>query len=141
MKKILLLIILVSSWLPQLFAQGRSVSGKVTDSNGEAVVGANIVEKGTDNHAITDSRGMFTITISRSNSLLRISCIGFTTREVTAGKTANLQVVLNSDRTSLGEVVVVGYGTQKKASVVGAISQVKATELQQSSTPNLSNSI
>lgn len=141
MKKISILIIMTIAWLPQLFAQGRQVTGRITDANGEAVIGANVVEKGTNHHATTDTRGGFNITVGGAGSILHISCVGFATTDITVGRQTNLQVTLSADRTNLGEVVVVGYGTQKKESVVGAISQVKATELQQSSTPNLSNAL
>lgn len=141
MKKIIILIVITLAALPQLFAQGRLVTGKVTDANGEAVIGANIVEKGTGNHATTDTKGGFSLQVTGNNSVLHVTCVGFAAKDITVGGQARASITLSADRTNLGEVVVVGYGTQKKESVVGAISQVKATELQQSSTPNLSNAI
>ena len=141
MKKILILIIFICITLPQLFAQGKTITGKVSDANGEGVIGATVQEKGTVNATITDVNGSFKIKLTGANSKLLISFIGFTTKEVTVGNQTDLRVKMEVNVTQVDEVVIVGYGTQKKASVVGAISTVKATELKQSSTPNLSNAI
>lgn len=141
MKKILTIVIFLCLSLPQLFAQGKLITGKVIDQAGEGLIGANVVEKGTNNRATTDSKGEFKITLSRASGTLQVSYIGYTNREVVVRNQSAIIITMSSDDTKLDDVVVVGYGTQKKASVVGAISQVKAEELQQSSTPNLTNAI
>lgn len=141
MKKILILILFICMTIPQLFAQSKTVTGKVLDTKGDGIVGATVKEKGTGNASITDVNGNFKIKLSGTNSRLVISFIGDVSNEVVVGNQTNISVTLESDITQMQEVVVVGYGTQKKASVVGAISTVKATELQQSSTPNLSNAL
>lgn len=147
MKKILTIILSLFLALPQVFAQGvgvatagRQITGRIVDANGDGMIGANVVEKGTTNRAIADSKGEFKITLIKSNSTLVVSYIGYISQEVTV-KGSTVKITLNPDATKLGDLVVVGYGTQKKASVVGAISQVKSEELQQSSTPNLTNAI
>jgi len=141
MKKILILILFICITLPQLYAQGKTITGKVTDSNGEGIVGATVKEMGTSNAAITDVNANFKLKLSGSNNRLVISFIGYEPKEVVIGDQTNFKVTLKADVTQMQEVVVVGYGTQKKASVTAAISTVKASELQQSSTPNLSNAI
>jgi TonB-linked SusC/RagA family outer membrane protein len=142
MKKFLLLIILLLNIsVSVLFAQGKVISGKVEDADGQAMSGVNVTEKGTNNGAVTDVRGNFSIAISGKNSVLQISYVGYPTEEIATNGKSNIRVVLKSSVAKLDDVVVVGYGVQKKVSVVGAISQVKATELQQSSTANLSNAL
>lgn len=141
MKKLLSIIILLLFCLPELFAQSREITGKVVDDAGEVLIGANIMEKGTNNRAITDPDGKFKLTVSGNTGILQISYIGYVTQELPIKNISNFNIRLASDATKLGDIVVVGYGTQKKASVVGAISQVDAEELQKSSTPNLTNAI
>ena len=142
MKKILLLLLLLfSASVSGLFAQGRNVSGKVVSSDGHPISGANVIEKGTRNGAVTDDKGSFNIVLSGKSNVLEVSHVGYGTEEVRMDNQSTVSVVLKNTTAKLDDVVVVGYGTQKKVSLVGAISQVKATELQQSSTPNLSNSL
>ncbi|MBO9152216.1 SusC/RagA family TonB-linked outer membrane protein [Chitinophaga sp. GCM10012297] len=141
MKKILSVLIILLLSLPQLYAQVRPITGKVTDSDGEVLIGATIIEKGGTNRAITDPKGEFKMNVAGPNAVLLVSFIGYNPLEVAVKNQSILRLTLTSDATKLGETVIVGYGTQKKASVVGAISQVKAEELQQSSTPNLTNAI
>ncbi|GEP95876.1 SusC/RagA family TonB-linked outer membrane protein [Chitinophaga cymbidii] len=141
MKKLLSIIILLLFCLPELFAQSREITGKVVDDAGEVLIGANVMEKGTNNRAITDPDGRFKLTVSGNTGILQISYIGYVTQELPIKNISNFNIRLASDATKLGDIVVVGYGTQKKASVVGAISQVDAEELQKSSTPNLTNAI
>lgn len=141
MKKILLIALLLFISLQQLLAQGKIITGKVVDSDGEILIGANVMEKGTTNRVITDPKGEFKLTLTGASPVLQISYIGYLTQELPIKGQAIVHITLNADATKLGEAVVVGYGTQKKASVVGAISQVKSEELMQASTPNLSNAI
>jgi TonB-linked SusC/RagA family outer membrane protein len=101
--------------------QQSLVTGVVLDAQGQPVVGASVVEKGTTNGIMTDENGKFTIEVRRG-ATLEISCIGFATQTLTA--TNNMKVVLAVDTQFLDEVVVVGYGTQKKANLTGAVSTV-----------------
>lgn len=141
MKKILSFLILLCIAIPEVMAQGKVITGKVVDATGDLLVGASITEKGTTNRIVTDPKGEFKLTLTGTTGILQITYIGYVSQEVTIRNQANLHITLQSDATKLGDYVVVGYGTQKKASVVGAISQVKSEDLQRASTPNLSNAI
>lgn len=107
--------------------QQKTITGKVTDSNGEPIIGANIIEVGTTNGTVTDIDGNFTLNVS-DDAVLRISFIGYIEQNVnTAGKNT-LQVVLQEDTKTLEEVVVVGYGTQKKVNLTGSVSTIQFDE-------------
>ena len=101
--------------------QAVTVSGVVVDSQGEPVIGASVVEKGTTNGIVTNIDGKFTISV-KAGATLQISFVGYKTQEVKAAK--SVKVVLKEDNELLDEVVVVGYGTQKKANLTGAVSTV-----------------
>ena len=107
-----------------------TVTGTVFDATGETLIGASVVVKGnTSQGTITDFDGNFTLKVPSENTVLVFSYVGMNTREVTVGKQRTLRVTLN-DNTQLTEVVVVGYGQQKKASVVGAITQTTGEVLE-----------
>ena len=130
MKKILLICLCLLSYL-SLFAQ-RTINGKVTDSSGETLIGATVIQKGTSNGVITNIDGIFTISLLPNvPEIIQVSMIGYKKAELNLQKqgTSLLNVVLTEDNVNLDEVVVVGYGTQKKASITGAISNVGNKEL------------
>lgn len=103
--------------------QSASVSGTVVDTNGEPVIGANVMVKGTNNGTITDIDGKFTL--GNAKGTLVVSFIGYKTQEVQInGNEKNLNIVLREDSELLDEVVVVGYGTMKKESLTGAVTVV-----------------
>ncbi len=106
------------------------VSGKVTDDTSEPLPGVNIVEKGTTNGTVTDSQGNYSVDVASEASVLVFSFIGFTIQEIAVGSQTAINIQMVSDAQTLGEVVVVGYGTQEKKDVTGAISSVKGTDLQ-----------
>lgn len=133
MKLILLLII----FFPALLFSQVTVTGVVTDDQGEALIGVNIIEKGTTNGTVTDIDGMFSIRVANTNSILTFSYVGFLTKEIKASP-GRIKVVLESDAQLMEEVVVIGYGAQRKESVVGAISTLSSADLVQSGTSNLS---
>ena len=112
-----------------LFAQSKQVTGVVKDATGETVIGASVLEKGTANGVITDLDGNFKLTVSKNNAILQISYVGYQTQEVNVSGKTSIIVTLKEDSEMLEEVVVVGYGAQKKESVVGAISQVSSKDL------------
>ena len=125
---LMLVLILIGT---SVFAQTKQVTGVVKDS---------VVEKGTTNGVITDFDGVFKLTVSE-NAVLQISYIGYQTQEVkVAGKTT-LDITLREDTEMLEEVVVVGYGAQKKESVIGAISQVTSKDLLSTPSANISQAI
>jgi tonB-linked outer membrane protein, susC/ragA family len=115
----------------------RLLTGTVIDSKGEAVIGANVIVKGEKSGKATDIEGNFSIEVPDKGVLL-VSYIGFQPQEVSYGTKKNVTVVLQENNTSLDEVVVVGFGKQKKESVIGAIQSVKASELRVPTT-NLTN--
>jgi len=107
--------------------QQTSIRGTVKDATGEPIIGANVLEKGTTNGVITDFDGNFELSVS-NNATLVISYIGYKTIEIPASqaKGGKLDVTLQEDSEALEEVVVIGYGTQKKADVTSAVASVKA---------------
>ncbi|MBO5015933.1 MAG: carboxypeptidase-like regulatory domain-containing protein, partial [Bacteroidaceae bacterium] len=111
----------------EVVQQTVNLRGTVKDANGEPIIGANVMEKGTTNGTITDFDGNFTLSVSRKSSLI-ISYIGYKTIEVPAAqaKSGKLDVTLQEDSEALEEVVVIGYGTQKKADVTSAVASVKS---------------
>lgn len=136
-KSRLKLILLLIIFFPAMLFSQVTVTGVVTDELGEALIGVNIIEKGTTNGTVTDIDGQFSIRVANSNSILTFSYIGFLTQEIKASS-GKMTVVLQSDSHLIEEVVVVGYGSQRKESVVGAISTLSAADLIQSGTSNLS---
>ncbi len=105
----------------------KKVTGTVSDSQGP-VIGASVVEKGTSNGVVTDLNGNFTLNVKPGAKLV-ISYIGYTTQEITIGNQSNFNVTLVEDNAALDEVVVIGYGVQKKKLVTGATVQVKGDEI------------
>ena len=117
------------------------VSGKVTNDKGEPLKGVSIVEKGTNNGTVTGDDGSYVLQVSHPNATLVFSYIGFGDQELALkGRTAADIQLMAADH-SLKDIVVVGYGTQKRVTVTGAVSTVKGTELEKSPTVNLSNSL
>jgi TonB-linked SusC/RagA family outer membrane protein len=111
-------------------AQTRAVSGVVKDgTSGDPVPGVSVLLKGTSSGTITDVNGAYSIQVSSDADVLVFSFVGFTKTELTVAGQTKLDVNLTTDLTTLEEVVVVGYGEQKKSVVTGAISSVKASEL------------
>ena len=102
------------------------ITGNVVDTQGEPIIGASVVVKGTSNGTITDFEGNFQLNTEKKGSLV-ISYIGYVTKEVTIKPT--LKIVLAEDTKALDEVVVVGYGTQKKSDLTGSVTSVKAAEI------------
>lgn len=108
--------------------QQKAISGKVVDSKGESIIGANIMEKGTTNGTITDFDGNFSLNVA-ANAVLQISYIGYKTQEIPASQLkAGAVITLKEDTEVMDEVVVIGYGTQRKGDVTSAISSVKAED-------------
>lgn len=108
--------------------QQKAISGKVVDSKGESIIGANIMEKGTSNGTITDFDGNFSLNVS-AKSVLQISYIGYKTQEIPVTQLkAGAVITLKEDTEVMDEVVVIGYGTQRKGDVTSAIASVKAED-------------
>lgn len=111
------------------FGQGLTISGKVTDDNGETILGASVLIKGTSIGTITDSDGLYTISAPDGSGTLIFSYIGFQTAEVAINSRSVVDLSMVSVATELGEVVVVGYGTQKKVNLTGSVVSVTGKDI------------
>ena len=123
------------------FAQNLHVSGNVKDELGEPVIGANVLVKGTSLGAISDINGDFILRDIRSGAILEISFIGYLTQEVQVHDPAKLQIVLKEDNQALDEVVVVGYGVQRKSDLTGSVSSINSETLENRPQVNLIQSL
>ncbi|MBD5176218.1 MAG: TonB-dependent receptor [Bacteroidales bacterium] len=141
MKKLTLFLIMVLTYLG-IYAQNVNVSGTVTSSlDGEPLIGVTVMVKGTSTGTSTDVDGQFSIN-AKPGSTLYFSYIGYTPKEVkVSGQTSNLNITLIEDSQILDDVVVVGYGTQKKSVVTAAISQVGEETLAQTLPTNVQNAL
>lgn len=119
--------------------QVERVSGTVTDRNGDPIIGASVVVKGGTVGTITDLNGQFVIDAQRGSTLL-ISYIGYKTREVAATQ-GQMRVALEEDTQALDEVVVVGYGTQKKVNLSGSVAMIESKELENRPIQNVSSGL
>ncbi|MGC3944783.1 MAG: SusC/RagA family TonB-linked outer membrane protein [Chryseolinea sp.] len=130
---LLLALILPSNGLQAktYFQDGKVVTGVVKDEEGVALPGTNVLEKGTTNGTVTDADGSYRLVVKSSSSVLVFSFVGAETKEVTVGDQADISVSLQSSASSLTEVVVIGYGTQKRSDVTGAISSLKRESFNQ----------
>ncbi len=131
MKKFTCLVILFLSGLFAGYAQTFSVSGKVTDENGMPLLGVNVIVKDQTRGTTTDYDGNFTIQNLSSGDVLQFSYLGFVPREVTVSEQESLNIVLETDQQSLDEVVVIGYGTQTKKEITGAVSVVGSETIEE----------
>lgn len=111
--------------------QERVVSGKVSDDNGDALPGANVVVKGTALGATTDVNGDYRLQLPADAQTLVVSYIGYNSKEVSIGNQTRIDISLTPDLETLDEVVVVGYGVQRKSDLTGAVTSVKGTDLAQ----------
>lgn len=124
MKKGLLLVLLWCLIVPPVMAQKRTVSGLVTEkSTNEPLPGVSVVEKGTNIGTVTDQEGLFKISVN-PGATLQFSFIGMQSQEIPVGNAATVNVQMETDISEVDEVVVVGYGTQRKANLTGAVSTV-----------------
>lgn len=120
--------------------QKKIITGTVVDPNGEAVIGANVLVKGTTNGTITDIDGKFSLEVPEGAMLL-VSYIGYGDYETKVGNQSNLSITLKEDSQALDEVVVVGYGTMKKKDLTGAVGAVKGDDLASRRTTQLSTAL
>jgi TonB-linked SusC/RagA family outer membrane protein len=120
--------------------QERRITGKVTDANGDPIIGANILEKGTANGTVTDVEGKFSIALS-PGATIAVSFIGYNAREVAAGNQTDLKITLTESSLGLDEVVVIGYGTVKKKDLTGSVTQISSNNILKSNSPTLSTAL
>ena len=120
--------------------QAKQITGKVLDNNGDPIIGANVVEKGTTNGSITDVEGLFNISIA-PGAILSISYIGYKPTEIKVGSQNSYNITLEEDSETLDEVVVIGYGTARKIDLTGSTSSLGGDKLRMKSTPQLSSQL
>ncbi len=118
----------------------RQITGTILDETGEPIIGANVVQKGTTNGTMTDLDGAFSLNVP-NNATLVVSFIGYNSMEVNVAGKSKITVTLKEDTQKLEEVVVVGYGTQKKVTVTGAVTAIGADEITQAPVANISNAL
>ena len=123
------------------FAQQRTVTGTVVDDLGQPLIGVSILEKGTTNGVITDMDGNFSLKLTSENPTLVFSYIGYKTQEVSVGGKTTLNVTMSEDAEQLDEVVVVGYGVQKKSSMTASVSSVSSKEIVKTMSSNVASTL
>jgi len=119
---------LLSVMSSAMWAQQLTISGVVKDGNGQIMPGVSVVEKGTINGTITDMDGVYQVSVDDPSKVLVFSFIGMTTQEVTVGSNTSINITMQDDVIGVEEVVVVGYGTQKKANLTGAVASMKVDD-------------
>jgi len=129
-----LFLILLLAFQVAAFAQGRMVSGTVTDASNEPLPGVNVLIKGTTVGTITDINGKYSIAVSKTNDILVFSFIGYNEHSVVVDNNAVIDVILKEDILQLNEVVAIGYGVQKKKLSTGATLNVKGEDIQKLNT-------
>ena len=138
-RKLLVFCISLMLMATPVFAQ-QVVTGRITDTKGETIIGASVREKGTSNGTITDLDGNFTLSVLPA-AMLEISFIGYKTQDVKVVFGRSISIVLEEATEALEEVVVVGYGVQKKATLSGSVTSVKGNEIIKAPVMNVSNSL
>ncbi len=134
-------VILLFCSLPiEAFGQTSTLKGTVKDASGSPLIGVNVVEKGTTNGTITDIDGGFSINV-KPNATITVTYIGYADQEIVWSGKGELNVILREDSELLDEVVVVGYGTQKKVNLTGAVSQVSGDVLENRPLPSLTRGL
>lgn len=122
--------------------EARKVSGRVLDENGEPLIGVSVVLKGTSNGTVTNMDGDYTLSGDITNkSVLEVTYIGMKKQEITVGSRTRINITMASDNEMLDEVVVVGYGTQRKGNLTGAVSAVKSEKLTVAPVGNVTNAL
>lgn len=125
---------------PKETQQLKKINGTIADASGVPIIGANVVVKGSTTGTVTDIDGNFSLEVSQGSSL-EISYIGYLKKEIIVNDKNSYLVQLTEDSKALDEVVVVGYGTEKKVNVIGSIAQIGSDRLENRSTPQLSNAL
>jgi len=122
-----------------MFSQTISVRGKITNKQGEPLIGVTVIIKGTTRGTISDSNGNYMLTDVPSNATLDFSYVGMKSQEIPVGGRTIINVVMEEDVQALEELIVIGYGVQEKAHVTGSVAQIDSKELMVAPMPNVSN--
>ena len=128
---LVLSLFFIFSFTTEVVGQKVTINGTVKNEAGEGIPGVTILVKGTTTGTITDMNGSFIQEVSGPEAVLQISSVGFKTQEVAVGNQTQFEIILVEDVQALGEVVVVGYGVQKRSDLTGATSSIAAKELQE----------
>ena len=136
----MLSIFLLFFFLLEMFAQQLTVKGVVKDATGESIIGASVLVKGTTNGTITDFDGNFILTNVPNDAIIEITFVGYLPQSMKATSTP-LNVILKEDTQTLDEVVVIGYGVQKKSVVTASIAKVGSDELSQTAPVRVDNAL
>jgi TonB-linked SusC/RagA family outer membrane protein len=143
MKKIFqwILMLLLLANMGEVFGQSVRVSGKITDESQAPLPGASILVKGTSVGTVTDIDGNYSLTTTGQNPVLVISFLGYITKEIVVSNQEIINANLDPDISELGEIVVVGYGTQKKSDLTGAVATLSGREISERRMPTVSQSL
>ena len=139
MKNLLLILLFFAS--TAVYAQKIAITGTVTDEKGVSLPGATVQVKGTNQGVLTDFNGKYSIDVASSNVTLTFSFVGYTAKEIPVQNQTLVNVTLSPDVRGLDEVIVVGYGTQKKLNLTAAVDQVTSDALENRSVPNVSQGL
>jgi TonB-dependent starch-binding outer membrane protein SusC len=121
--------------------QQRTITGTVTDNTGELLPGVSVVVRGTTIGTVTDVDGKYSLTVPPTAQFLTFSFVGMASRDVAIGEQTNIDIVMTSDVIGLDEIVVVGYGTQTRANVIGSVTTVRSDELTAAPVSRVSNAL
>ena len=122
-----------------VFGQEITITGTVSEASGDPLPGVNIMVAGTTLGAISNQDGNYSITVPNENAVLSFSFVGYLTQEFAVGNQTSINVTLTEDAIGLEELVVVGYGTRKKANLTGAVATVQSEELEKITSVNSTN--
>ncbi|MBK7133081.1 MAG: TonB-dependent receptor [Bacteroidales bacterium] len=139
MKNFLLILLFLAS--TAVYGQKITITGTVSDEKGVTLPGATVQVKGTNQGVLTDFDGKYSIDVASSDVTLTFSFVGFTAKEVPVQNQTSVNVMLSADTRTLDEVVVVGYGTQKKLNLTAAVDQVTSEALENRSVPNITQGL
>ncbi len=140
-KALKLWICVLTGLAPAWAMAQHTVTGRVSDASGEALPGVNIILKGSTSGQVTDVDGRYSIGVPGSDGVLIFSFVGYISQEISVGNRTTIDVELAQDNKALEEVVVVGYGTQKRINMTGSVATISGKELQQTPTNNLTNAV
>jgi len=140
LQKLTTVIFLLTIACCQLYGQNRTVTGKVTSAEGASLGGATITVVGTKSGTSAGPDGAFTIT-APANGTIRVSAVGYTEQEKKVGNQSTITFVLQPANTQLEQVVVVGYGTQRKESVTGSVASIGGERLREVPSPNITQAL
>ncbi len=140
-RRVLILLLILIGCLHPTFAQNTTVRGTVKEANGKGLGAITVTVKGTTVGTSTNNEGKFSLTVPGSKSVLVFSSVGYISKEITVGTQTDVTVILSAGNTSMDEVVVIGYGTQRKKDVTGAISSVSAKQIQERQAVNITDAL